>query len=121
VLQITPQMRIWLAVEPVDFRKGLDGLAALCRQKLASDPMCGALFVFTSKRRQSLRCLGYDGQGYWLCQKRWSEGRLRWWPQNQGQSIYPLEAHQLQLLLWNGNPLEVKTAPMWRRLTPTAA
>ncbi len=113
-------MRILCNVR-VDFRKGIDGLAALCRQKLASDPMGGALFVFTSKRCQSLRCLGFDGQGYGLCQKRWSEGRLRWWPQNQGQSVYPLEAHQLQLLLWNGHPLEVKTAPLWRRLTPTAA
>ena len=121
MIQITPQMRIWLAVEPVDFRKGIDGLAALCRQQLKADPMSGALFVFTSKRRQSLRCLGFDGQGFWLCQKRLSEGRFRWWPQSGEQPVYALEAHQRQLLLWNGNPLEVKTAPMWRRLIPTAA
>jgi transposase len=121
MIQITPQMRIWLAVEPVDFRKGIDGLAALCRQQLKADPMGGALFVFSSKRRKSLRCLAFDGQGYWLCQKRLSEGRFRWWPQSGDQPTYGLDAHQLQLLLWNGNPLEVKTAPMWRRLTPTAA
>ena len=121
MIQVTPQMRIWLAVEPVDFRKGIDGLAALCRQQLKVNPMEGALFVFSSKRRQSLRCLAYDGQGYWLCQKRLSEGRFRWWPQARDQPLYGLDAHQLQLLLWNGNPLEVKTAPMWRRLTPTAA
>lgn len=121
MIQITPQMRIWLAVEPVDFRKGIDGLAALCRQQLKSDPMSGALFVFSSKRRKSLRCLSFDGQGFWLCQKRLSEGRFRWWPQSGDQAVYALDAHQLQLLLWNGNPLEVKTAPLWRRLTPTVA
>ena len=65
MIQITHQMRIWLAVEPVDFRKGIDGLAALCRQQLKADSMCGTLFVFSSKRRKSLRCLAFDGQGYW--------------------------------------------------------
>ena len=52
MIQITPQMRILVAVEPVDFRKGIDGLAALCRQVLASDPLGGALFVFCSQRGQ---------------------------------------------------------------------
>ena len=74
MIQITPQMRIWLAVAPVDFRKGIDGLAALCRQQLKADPMAGALFVFTNKGRKSLRLLTYDGQGMWLCQKRFSQG-----------------------------------------------
>jgi transposase len=41
MIQITPQMRIWVAVEPVDFRKGIDGLASLCRQQLQADPMDG--------------------------------------------------------------------------------
>lgn len=118
MIQITPQMRIWLAVEPVDFRKGIDGLVQLCRQKLQADPMAGALFVFSSKRRTSLKFLTYDGQGYWICQKRLSEGRFRWWPASGDQPACGLDPHQLQLLLWNGNPMEVKTAPMWRRLTP---
>ena len=50
MIQITPQMRILVAVEPVDFRKGIDGLAALCREALASDPLGGALFVFCPRR-----------------------------------------------------------------------
>jgi transposase len=109
-------MRIWLAVEPVDFRNGIDGLVALCRQQLKADPMAGALFVFSSRRRKSLKLLVYDSQGFWLCQKRLSEGRFKWWPQKGGQAVYGLDAHQLQLLLWNGDPTEVKTAPLWRRL-----
>jgi len=118
MIQVTPQMRILLAVEPVDFRKGIDGLAALCRQKLATDPMEGALFVFRSRSARALKILVYDGQGFWLCQKRLSTGRFHWWPQQDGKGVCSLDAHQLQLLLWNGHPKEGGTAPMWRRLGP---
>lgn len=121
MIQITPQMRIWVAVEPADFRRGIDGLAALCRQKLNQEPMSGAVFVFGSRRRKSIKILVYDGQGFVLYQKRLSAGRFGWWPQSPGQPVFALDAHQLQILLWNGNPLEVKTAPIWRRLHPTAA
>jgi hypothetical protein len=78
VIQITPQMRLLLAVEPVDFRKGIDGLVQVCRQRLDADPMTGALFVFSNRRRRALKILCYDGQGYWLCQKRLSQGRFGW-------------------------------------------
>src|SRR5712692_3180481 len=82
MIQITPQMRILLAVEPVDFRKGIDGLVAVCRQRLQAEPFKGALFVFQSQSRRSLKLLIYDGQGFWLCQKRLSQGRFSWWPTN---------------------------------------
>ena len=121
MIQITPQMRILLAVEPVDFRKGIDGLVALCRQKLQSEPFEGALFVFSSRRRKALKILVYDGQGFWLCQKRLSEGRFRWWPRNCGPSTQRLQAHELQLLLWNGDPTATHAAPMWRRIPPGLA
>jgi transposase len=111
-------MRIWLAVEPVDFRKGIDGLVQLCREKLQADPLAGALFVFSSRRRKSLKLLVYDGQGYWLFQKRLSEGRFKWWPQKGDQPACGLNPHELQLLLWNGDPMSVKAAPMWRRIEP---
>jgi transposase len=61
MIQITPQMRILLAVEPVDFRKGIDGLAAVCRAALGSDPLQGALFVFGRRSRRALKLLVYDG------------------------------------------------------------
>ena len=60
MIQITPQMRILVAVEPADLRKGVDGLARLCRQALQDDPFCGALFVFRNRRRTSLKLLCYD-------------------------------------------------------------
>jgi transposase len=114
MIQITPQMRILLAVEPVDFRRGIDGLARLCRESLAADPLSGTAFVFRNRRGTALRVLVYDGQGMWLCHKRLSEGRFRWWPQHQGDASRTLGAHELQLLLWNGNPEGADAAPMWR-------
>ena len=66
MIAITPQMRILFAVEPVDFRKGIDGLVAVCRQALQSDPFTGAIFVFRSRNRRALKLLSYDGQGFFL-------------------------------------------------------
>lgn len=120
MIQITPQMRLWLAVEPVDFRKGIDGLVQVCRQRLNLDPINGALFVFANRRRRALKILMYDGQGFWLCQKRLSQGRSGWWPSVGQQPTLGLDVHQLQLLIWNGNPNHAQAAPMWRPIAPAA-
>ena len=80
MIQVTPQMRILVAVEPADFRKGIDGLARVCRQELASDPFSGAAFVFRNRRATSIKVLVFDGQGFWLATKRLSAGRFRFWP-----------------------------------------
>jgi transposase len=115
MLQLTPQSRVFLALEAADFRRGIDGLAALCRQRLGADPMDGAIFVFRNRRGTSLKLLQYDGQGFWLCQKRLSEGRLKWWP-TSAQASERLSARELQILLWNGNPKAVELAEDWRRV-----
>ncbi len=57
MIQITPQMHVLVAVEPVDLRKGIDGLAHLCREKLQADPFSGWLFVFRSRRATAIRIL----------------------------------------------------------------
>jgi len=74
MIQITPQMRILVAVEPVDGRKGIDSLAQLCQERLQTDPFSGCLFVFRSRRGTAIRILVYDGQGFWLAQKRFPRG-----------------------------------------------
>ena len=70
MIQLTPQMRIMVAVEPVDFRCGIDGLCRLCRQVLQDDPFRGAVFVFRSRSGTSIKLLAFDGQGYWLFQNQ---------------------------------------------------
>jgi transposase len=112
MLQITPQMRILVAVEPVDGRKGIDALVQLCKQKLAADPFSGCLFLFRSRSATAIKILVYDGQGFWLAQKRLSQGRFPWWPAGAG-SAQPLEAYQAQILLAAGDP-SVQGAPIWR-------
>ncbi|HEY2019211.1 MAG TPA: IS66 family insertion sequence element accessory protein TnpB [Bryobacteraceae bacterium] len=63
MIQITAQMRVLVAIEPVDGRKGIDSLARLCQEKLAEDPFSGCVFVFRSRRGTAIRLLSYDGQG----------------------------------------------------------
>ena len=107
-------MRILLAAEPVDFRKGIDGLAGVCKNILDEDPFAGYLFIFTNKKRTSLKILIYDGQGYWLCQKRLSAGKFKWWPKGNDLRVNILDPYQLQALIWNGNPVPI--AQMWKRI-----
>jgi len=75
--------------------------------------MTGTLFVFCSRRRTAIKCLVYDTQGFWLCQKRLSAGRFKGWPQGQG-SVLAWDPLQLQSLLWNGNPALAGAGPVWR-------
>ena len=116
MIQVTPQMRILVAVDAQDFRKGIDGLARICRDVLEADPFCGALFVFRNRRGTAIKILVYDSQGFWLAQKRLSRGRFRWWPTSATATTATLEAHQLQRLIMAGDPAARDAAPVWRRV-----
>jgi transposase len=120
MLQITPQMKILVAVEPADFRRGIDGLARLCQEKLQQDPFAGAVFVFRNRSGTALKVLMYDGQGFWLCHKRLSKGRFRWWPSAAAGNTQRLAAHQLLVLFAAGNPTHTGAAPDWRSVSPQA-
>ena len=108
-------MRVLVAVEPADFRKGIDGLARLCRETLGHDPLGGWVFVFRNRKATALKVLVYDGQGFWLCHKRLSSGRFAWWPTSAAKT---LAAHQLQVLFQAGNPEAAQAAPAWRAVGP---
>ncbi len=118
MIQITPQMRVLVAVEPADFRKGIDGLARLCKETLGHDPFGGWVVVFRNRRATAVKVLVYDGQGFWLCHKRLSSGRFRWWPTSRSKAATTLAAHQLQVLLSAGNPEVARAALPWRSVGP---
>lgn len=113
MLQLTPPRRIFLAGQPVDLRKGSDGLAALCRQTLSENPLSGAVSVFRNRTGTTRKLLASEGQGFWLCTNRLSQGRCHWWP-TAATSRVTLSAQQLSLRLWNGNPERAPLAPLWR-------
>jgi transposase len=120
MIQVTAQMRILVAVEPADFRCGIDGLARICKEHLKENPFSGALYIFRNRRGTSIKVLAYDSQGFWLCHKRLSSGRFRFWPGGTTGTSRRLEAHELQVLLAAGNPESVQAAPPWRRVSPAA-
>ncbi len=123
MIQLTAHMRIFVAIEPADFRQGIDGLARRCREVLGRDPFSGGVFVFGNKSRKAIKILVYDGNGFWLCQKRLSKGRFPWWPRSQTAdptnptgAAQVLQAHQLTVLLSGGHPGTVPAVRPWRRL-----
>ena len=116
MIQVTPQMRVMVAIEAADFRRGIDGLARHCRDSLRADPFTGAVFVFRNRRRTAIKLLVYDGQGFWLCHKRLSKGRFRWWPSSLNEAATALQAHELQVLVCAGDPNATQAAPVWRKV-----
>ena len=116
MLQLSPNMRILVTIQPVDFRKGIDGLAALCRNQLSEDPMSGTLFLFRNRSATALRVLAYDGQGFWLYSKRMSKGRFSWWP-DRVEDITQIDCRALQTLLWNGDPINASFSEDWIKVS----
>ena len=123
MIQITPQMRILVAIDAIDFRCGIDGLAAACKQRLADDPFSGALFVFGNRARTAIKILVYDGQGFWLCQKRLSSGCFSFWPKGNAGDLpaRTMDACGLQVLLMGGDPTRTAAPPAWRSLGTNAS
>ncbi len=112
MLALNARLRVWVAAEPADFRCGIDGLARRVRQKLGEDPFSGGVFVFCNRRRTAVKLLVYDGQGFWLCQKRLSQGHYRFWPrESPGKLLAP---HALAVLLSGGDYAAAGGIPEWR-------
>jgi transposase len=104
------EVKILVATKPVDFRKQMDGLAALVQEALHESPYSGAIYVFRSKRANRVKLLWWDGTGICLLTKRLENGRFRWPAITDG--TMPLTQAQLSMLLegleWcHTRPLEV--------------
>ena len=117
MIAITPQMRVLVCIEPADFRKGIDGMSRLCREALGEEPFSGTVYVFRNRPSTAIKALTYDGQGYWLCQKRLSAGKFEHWPRSAAEPMSALEAHELVVLLRGGDPCQTSAAPTWRPVT----
>jgi transposase len=71
-------VRVLIATKPVDFRKGMDGLAAFVKEELRTDPFSGVIYVFRAKRADRIKLVFWDGTGTVLVSKRLGEGKFRW-------------------------------------------
>ena len=103
MIQITPHHTIVFCVQSIDFRKGIDGLSSVCRNFLKSEPTDGAVFIFSNKRKIAVKILVYDSMGFWLCIRRFSKGKLAWWPKSYEQAK-SLTYKELHVILVQGNP-----------------
>jgi transposase len=97
VIGPTGAVRVMMATRPVDFRKGVDGLAALVREVMGADPFSGTVYVFRAKRADRIKLVYWDGTGVCLFAKRLEEGGFRW-PKVQ-DGVVRLTAAELQALL----------------------
>lgn len=101
--------RIWLAVEPVDMRLGMDGLSSRLQNGLGRAPCDGSVYVFTNRARTRLKALVWDGTGVWLCQRRLHRGRFAW--PRAATEVFALSPEQWSWLV---------TGVEWQRLEAPA-
>ena len=100
---------IYISIEPCDLRKGIDGYAALVNSEFHLEPMDKwNLYIFCNKNHNKLKCLYYDGTGFWLLYKRLETGTFKWTKTTDGKSLQITE-QQLRWLL-EGLKIEQKSA-----------
>ena len=113
MIALSPQSKVYVALHPVDFRKGVLGLTFICRDHLKQNAESGVIFLFRNKMMNSIKILAYDGQGYWLMQKRLSRGKFPWWPEGTGRGSQ-LDYRNLQLII--NAALESQFSKDWKKI-----
>jgi transposase len=107
----TLSVKVFLAAAPADMRKGFDSLAALVRDHLGHDPLCGSLFLFVGRGKDRLKILYWDSDGFALWYKRLEEGTFRLPTSNTAASVQ-LKASELAMLL---EGIDLKSVKRGRR------
>ena len=108
MLSKTPIQRVYLAMGAKDLRKSIDGLAAIVQMSFQLDPFSSNLFVFCNRKRDKLKILHWDHNGFWLYYRRLENGVFQW---PDGQTTKPLSISPRQFnWLLDGLPLEQKQA-----------
>jgi transposase len=97
VIGPTGAVRVMMATRPVDFRKGVDGLAALVREVMGADPFSGTVYVFRARRADRVKLVYWDGTGVCLFAKKLEDGKFRWPAVTDG--VVRLTSAELQALL----------------------
>jgi transposase len=116
MLSFTGGLKVFVALEPCDMRKGFNGLHAMVTEKLGEDPRGGALFVFSNQRHTRLKILCWDGTGLWVLTKRLEQGTFSW-PKSVevGQTKLKLKPEALALLTDGIDLRGAKLRPWYER------
>lgn len=100
MFNVPRQVKIFVALEPVDMRRGFDGLSAVVQQTLALDPLSGHLFLFRNRRRDRLKILFWDGDGYAIFYKRLARGTFELpQPHDPASPSIEIRSSELSMLL----------------------
>ena len=97
MFRLKPDLAVWLHRDAIDFRKNINGLAALVQHELGLDPFAAAVYVFANRRRDRVKILGWDRNGFWLLHKRLEQERFVW--PRAGTCVVELTVQQLHWLL----------------------
>jgi len=120
MLSLPPSVRIFVATQPVDGRKGVDSLVAIVRCALLQDPLSGHLYVFFSKRSNRVRVVYWDRNGFALWTKRLEKGRFHArWSEDGQLGTHAMEAAELALLLEGIELAGSRRRPRWEPTEPT--
>ena len=96
----SPQVRIFVSRDPVDMRKGFDGLAAVVIDELDHDPQSGHLFLFFNRRRDRVKALVWESSGFWVLYKRLEHGRFNVFDRvSDNDRRFELSSAELALLI----------------------
>jgi transposase len=110
MLSLPSSVRVFVARERVDFRKGMDGLCAIVRDAFSDDPLSGHLYLFFNARRDRLKILMWDRNGFWLCAKRLERGTFE---RIDGSSArFEIDRARLAMLL---DGIDTKNSRMHKR------
>lgn len=112
MLNFSHQTRVFLFLEPVDMRKSFRGLCLLAESVLKEDPASGHWFAFINRRRDRLKLLGWDGQGFWIWYKRLESGGFQKPAASSNQVQTEIDVTQLSLII---NGIELSSAQRRRR------
>jgi transposase len=115
MIAVPAMIPVYVVHEPVSFGRGIDGMRGLCLQILKKDPIERGYFLFINRRRNQVRALWYDGQGFVLATKRLSMGRFQNWPKLGESCFSTLEHFQAHGLLSDGFHHENCFHPVWKK------
>jgi transposase len=120
MLSLPSAVRLFVAREPVDMRKAIDGLSGVVREVLAEDPMSGHLFIFFNRRWDRVKILWWDRSGFWLLMKRLEEGRFKLpeLKQDESGTTLKITSSELALVL---DGIDLRGARRLKRYSRTSA